>query len=46
MQNVMTYEQMRDEYLQHVADLYRTVTDWTQSLDPNAELERQQITIR
>jgi hypothetical protein len=46
MTNKTDHKQMRDEYLSRVAMLYKHVKNWTEDLDPKAQIIEENITIK
>jgi hypothetical protein len=45
MSNATTREQMRDEYLKRIDDLYAQARGWIAGFDPNAEISEELITL-
>jgi hypothetical protein len=46
MNELATHEQVRDEYLEHVAALYSRVREWLRGFAPDAQIETERITLR
>jgi len=46
MSNATTREQMRDQYLSRVNNLYSQAREWIRGFDPNAQVEEENITLK